>query len=989
MDKIKNIILRKKSGRDNSPGPPTPVIFSAGKISHPHISIAPHEMPSKYILLHVSHAGSILPIDIDSPYILGYLICECSAVDQYTQAEKNIVFVPSSFSPDIPDPGPQGHFIQSSICLPDLNFVQSMTNKSWPLFYRLPLEMQQQASVKEMDTDMILSNVIRQLTALSDNIDNEEVDTVYQALFDTLVEPPRGRPISRSSSSPSYSLPPAPGELIPSTTLSQRPENILETGLSRGGPHQQGGATGAVPRTFPSLPPPPHHNHSAWGTKEPLGIVIYKFPSLDLWHSICGENLEKTQKESIKNALKGLKKPTFGVLILPNQERTSVDFFLMTMTIFEKLSTQSTTHPVCKFQGITYTLMDNDSIMKCFGGLVKFLSLAQEQALTWFKAVVEAIQKNTLIFKCSLCDFECVQSSHLRQHVHSRHNNQSATHTNKGNGFMGFSSDDEEDNVTYHPHSPAKMTHRDPGSILTNSVPTFTPKILEEVDCPKSYIRFWKMRANERRMTREGLPQSRWVAPRYPLSLLAMETHVNFSGLLEAEFISYAKAYQSYITQVNWASVEGNGAVQLEIFNDAAQLTILGKGRILDDLRKQAPSLENKNLSSLTEASVQSFFSQSRFYALSSSIPHDSWSDFFLTNAALGAEILSRVKETLAGFPTYKAILKNFSCFIERILITLLPAQESYADTENRMLEAHRSHLLGPSANVDYTRTRLMADSRELVSKSPYFKQVQGSISEAEKRFLIEGCKTNLLFKVISNTIFEAKLHKLLIASDKFSQLDEIPYNVLLDHIQSLITADKKSEVAYVNATKGRATSSQSSGRFSKHSSRSPARRSPPPSPRSPRGRSSGRSSPATSPHRRSNPKKNLQDRCDICKQMRFPDYFCVGGNHCRMPHHQQPVKNPIDFKRRVEAREPNLFVTFDKCPLCKGQSPTTSKWVQPTSSSVVTIPKDFFNQPFTLHPQSIADLAQQLSRMPPPAGSYPHSSFQRHQGTSYDQRPR
>ena len=1000
LEKIRRVIRRKKeSNRDNSPGPPLPIIFTAGKMSHPHTKVGEHEQPSKYILLQVSQSGSILPIDDDNPYILGYLICECLPSDQYRQVEKSIVFIPTSVSPGIPDPGSKAHFVQSLICLPDLSFVQSQSNKSWPLFYRLPLEMQQLQKVKELNKEQILASVHRHLSDLAENIDNDEVDTVYQALFDTLVEYNKPVPMTspHSSSSSFSSLPPTPlSESSPPAWRGRQERRPAKTGLD--------GGLGAV-RRRQTTPPPPPHTSASWKFNAPHGVAIYKFPSLDAWHSICGDKLGRVQKKKIKEALnsENIKKPSFGVLIYPNREGTQLDFFLLTVTAFDALEDQSVkgkTQLSCTYKNITYSLVHKNKIVESlshrsdniFQNPVKFLSLDRDVSFDWFQTIVAAIAQGTLIVTCTMCKFECLQTSQLDQHMAASHP-YGIRHRRKGGHSMKFSSgsssssSDEESQPLRSSHKErGSYKDRTTGSILANNIAVYTPKILEEVDCPQSYIRFWRMRAVERRPTNDGKHQSRWVAPHYPLTLLSMETHVNFPGLLETEFVNYAKAYQSYLTQVNWASVEGNSFASLEVFNDAAQLTILGKGRILDDLKKQAPSLENKSLTSLTEATVNSFFSQSRFYALSSSIPHDSWSDFFLTNAALGPEILSRVRETLAGFPTYKAILKNFSSFIERILITLLPVQESYADTESRMLEAHRSQLLGPNANIDYTRTKLMADSRELVSKSPYFKQVQTTISDQEKRFLIEGCKTNLLFKVISNTVFEAKLHKLLIASDKFSQLDEIPYNVLLDHIQSLITADKKSEVAYVNATKEKASS-----RFSKQvpSTTSPVKKgspSPPSSPRAPRSSSrrrqnSGRLSPTTSPSRRSSSSKNVQDRCDICKQMRYPDYFCAAGHHCRISHHQKPVKNPIDFHKKVEAREPNLFVTFEKCPICRGGPPTSSNWIQSgNSSSSVQIPRDFFNQPFTLHPQTVADLAQQLSRMPPPIvnpNQGPHS--QRH----------
>ena len=66
---------------------------------------------------------------------------------------------------------------------------------------------------------------------------------------------------------------------------------------------------------------------------------------------------------------------------------------------------------------------------------------------------------------------------------------------------------------------------------------------------------------------------------------------------------------------------------------------------------------------------------------------------------------------------------------------------------------------------------------------------------------MVENEKTNLLHKILANTTYEAEIHKLLIGSDRYKDVTEIPNNELLDNLQSLMVAEEKAAKALVNAT--------------------------------------------------------------------------------------------------------------------------------------------------------------------------------------------
>ena len=141
--------------------------------------------------------------------------------------------------------------------------------------------------------------------------------------------------------------------------------------------------------------------------------------------------------------------------------------------------------------------------------------------------------------------------------------------------------------------------------------------------------------------------------------MLQLAEEVNFPDLLSKEFEAYAHAYDHLVKQNNFASINTVPFYSVGVINSEHDLSLTGKTRILDSLKKKAPQLELKTLSKLTEASLTQFFFLARTYMLTSSIPWDSFSDFFLTKVVLGHEIYSKVTNTLSGYPTHKQLLRT------------------------------------------------------------------------------------------------------------------------------------------------------------------------------------------------------------------------------------------------------------------------------------------------------------------------------------------
>ena len=342
--------------------------------------------------------------------------------------------------------------------------------------------------------------------------------------------------------------------------------------------------------------------------------------------------------------------------------------------------------------------------------------------------------------------------------------------------------------------------------------PTYKPPILEEPSCPPNFRVFFNLKAKTRRLPPNVKSYAKFVAPRFPLTMLQLAERVHFPDLLSREFVAFAQAYDTIVKEKDFASTTTVCQYPIGITNSKQDLVLTGRCRILKDLERKAPSLPTKNLKALTEDTVLQFFAQARKHMLENSIPWNDFPAYYLSSAVLGAEISCKVTNLLHGYPAEdRYLVRSFSCFIERIILGLLPLQESYYDAELRILEKHKQHLSGPNPSIDFTKTYIHSDAQDLTTKSPYYKQVHKDITDEQLRMMIENEKTNLLHKIITHTSYDAKIHKLLIASSKYKDITDVPSQILLDTLGYLMVAEKKSSIALLNAQNSRGIRSQSS----------------------------------------------------------------------------------------------------------------------------------------------------------------------------------
>ena len=934
--KIKTLLNRLVSVRSRSTSPNTlnsnNIIFSAGTIAHKH-TIPLDSVPSKFILLSVSHEGQLL--DIPTQPSVGFIVCTCRKPASNDQ-NKNIAFI---LSPHAPRLSRKEHFVDSSFVFPSLTKAQKSTSKSYPLFFKLPPHYANNVALLQEQSEELKSIVLARLQELTEHVEQEDMDHVYARLFDTEHE----------------------------LDLDQGTQSSEDSSSSKDSQHQvQSGTSSSLSTRL----------RRASRSTSSLGILIYSH------REQCLKTLDLTEQQKVFKALpqstqervqyKLASAGSFAGIFLDNSrnENTTQVYTLTTKEM--RILRNKLYYKTVPKKNLNFTLAPLSEVQKHAPKLVQRIKIPNSKQFmdSGRKFIMDSVPN----YPDSSHKDSKAKSSHSQSQSHSKTKHNASSHRKKhrnGHSSPNLNLTDSSPSSASSSDYDSDAKNRDPSTNSIMQKQIYRPPILDETSCPTTYHAFWKLKAKTRRLPPNNEKLTKFVAPHFPLTMLQLAEQCNFPDLLAKEFIVFAQAYDGIVKQRNYSSVTTTTLYTVGVLNSEQDLSLTGNTRILDNLKKNAPQLEPKTLSKLTEARLTQFFFLARTYMLTSSIPWDSFSDFFLTPAVLGPEIHAKVTNALIGYPTHKQLLKNFSSFIEHIILKLLPVQESYYDAEVRILEKHKQHLTGPNPSIDYTKTYIHSDAQDLTTKSPYYKQVHDDITDEQLRMMVENEKTNLLHKIITHTTYDAKIHKLLIGSAKYKDITDVPNNELLDNLQSLIIAEEKSAIALVNATRLPISASPKANRNTSQASTSPRYRTQTTarrrsqsgeSIRKGRNHNTANRSSSRSPQNRDRPsrrqsyspnqkegasKPQLQERCDNCLRLNLNKEFCHSNNHCRRDGHQPDFRNSSELERKYQRNDPNTFIAHNNCNKCFPLMQKPTQWLHGNTSSQVLIPPNYFNGPF------------------------------------------
>ena len=834
-----------------------------------------------YIPIHIDLSGAIIAPDEDQR--IGSVLCNCGHFHT-TNTVKNILFSSKQTSQSASG---SEHYVASPFIVPEVTESYRRIHSSFPILFRMDQgpfadHIQFGEPLGEQISFVSLKNQIHtHLLAMEKLFKDEEVSHIYEQLFDVSSQADDS---SLGPSAPLYHDEPESAQRVP-----VRDESTLPLDRSTFSPPVPTG------RSFENRSNFPPSSFPSQQQKDFMGLLFVPSQSatiLDIPKVRNVQILEDRLKDLSQSGAK-------AIFIVRNLTSQQIELFPFSSVPQILPFTLSVVSPQKMFVAIL-----NSSEVGATGN--PQISLQQTpRLLKWYTRMYRGVADQDLFSKPPPSSFS----------------------SNAPSSPSG--SEDEKNSRKSRKSASARSNPRSTNSIVLETaqpvassltIDVYTPPILNQQDCPELFKLFWSLKAYPRpsisAVSGKPIPEDeKHVAPRYPVKMLEVATHVNLPNLLADEFEAYAKAYQAIVIEKKYSTVDASSGhtVHVAIQNDAAVLARLGRDKILETLKKNAPILREQKLESLTEAELQSFFFQARTYLLDNQAPYWSFPDYFLNAKTLGSNIFNKITELLWGYPTYKSTLKQFSSFIETSIRQILPIQESFTDSEERIIANHRSLLLGPVPSVDHTKISLQADAQELLIKSPYYKQNKNKITEDLKRQLIDMHKSNLIIKIISNTHFEKDLIQLLIANDKYRSLDVVPFPELINNLENLILVAQKAETIEVNTAKG--------GRLSRPASRSrPTKKSPSPKSKSPRP-----------PRPRSRNPSGGREACDICLTHSFDPQWCRQQDHCRTPGHQPSTNRSETRERQIRSGDLSCFVLRKNCSNCNHRVMNVQSWPTPT----------------------------------------------------------
>ncbi|MCS5584273.1 MAG: hypothetical protein NZ777_12240, partial [Pseudomonadales bacterium] len=377
---------------------------------------------------------------------------------------------------------------------------------------------------------------------------------------------------------------------------------------------------------------------------------------------------------------------------------------------------------------------------------------------------------------CDICKKTTTNMDlHLRDHIAK------LKIKNKGRSWHNrhaYSS--HEDSPSSSSESPPPLTRK--GNRRTEmDLPTIVPAIIDDPETQESTKAFFNMKAST------GNGYKRYVAPHFPARIRDLETDLDFQDIPEREFKAWATTYNNFVNR-SALDYQAGRKLNIQIYNTLASLQQGGKRDSMQALKINSPVLSTHNVQDLTLQSVTEFFEAGRAYCFASAIE---WTDYFhfcISARTVGEDIFRRLQIKLASKPNLKPTAITISTYIEKIILDLLPAQASYPDKFDQIVNTHQSHLTAANPSAEYTKQNIAMHAAELQYLHSIYQQAQGSgagWTKEESATLIHTIINDLQDRIIESTKWKTILKTMYVT--RGTDYRQIPRQEVLNDLAKII----------------------------------------------------------------------------------------------------------------------------------------------------------------------------------------------------------
>ena len=309
---------------------------------------------------------------------------------------------------------------------------------------------------------------------------------------------------------------------------------------------------------------------------------------------------------------------------------------------------------------------------------------------------------------------------------------------------------------------------------------------------------FFQATAQTAKDPRTNTIETRYIAPRFPASILAIEDLIAFKNIATTEFNAWLKAYIQITQSITAGSYRSYENHNIGIENSYTSLMIQGAKDKIVTLKANAPSLHPQHITELNRHLVSTFFHAQRVYCLQARIEWSSWYQICISERTVGREILERIEARINSHPAATETLKKVSTFIEHIIMTILPVQIPYSQRRTEIVAMHMTQLNSAVPSVEFTRQYLDSHAIELK-----FLHVSANaatpLTQEEELRLQTTIAEELLHEILAGTAFFSRLQQLYLPNVQYQDIRKVPKAKILEDLARIIATDRTTASQQIN----------------------------------------------------------------------------------------------------------------------------------------------------------------------------------------------
>ena len=128
----------------------------------------------------------------------------------------------------------------------------------------------------------------------------------------------------------------------------------------------------------------------------------------------------------------------------------------------------------------------------------------------------------------------------------------------------------------------------------------------------------------------------------------------------------------------------------------------------IKNLMDKALVLDNRApVKSMKEQKVKLFFMEAQKWCVKNMIGYSSFNKYCITARTVHPDIVTALHRKLSENTEHIDTISTLSTLTKKVIVALLPDEETFNKSEEEIIETHIQHITGPNASLNYRRQEL------------------------------------------------------------------------------------------------------------------------------------------------------------------------------------------------------------------------------------------------------------------------------------------